>query len=580
MDDSSAITAREAHKRRRPRRVDFLLITANDHEAKAVADVFELVNDGPSEKGIAYKWGYLTSKNDNQQLIVVHVEQKDRLGKQEAGELATQMALLLHPSVVILVGITAGVRTDEVDAQPGDVIYSAFVHTGPKGKDANLRTEPSYPPSLLLNREAEQIESGGSWRECLNLKKWSEALAQSKLAKDTRMPKATSGEFVSADGFVHPYDDFVISSLQRYPKLAAFDMEAGGVATSFLKLADSNQAPAYIVIKAVSDMVYDKNKATAVLHGLDSNPAITKSKLKKANVAQRKKWKPFASHAAAVFVKELIQRSTAILNRPCHPDVFWPIDQRTSAYVNTGCIAVYASVEPITYSRLAADLLTDVSNCAACRSDKDFEHFFTVCAFSPSALWDVIVAVACRHNENPTSAREVYAASKKYFPHFETFATHVRENPDSGVRILLLNDWVNWNRKRATGDDAVPSTFMDHWKLFLLLSGYEEDGSGSGVPFWGIDRKAIRSHIDAERGFRFLTDYVIFGGEVLLDYYDESGILVASEVERNARKSYFTDLRELFVGENRGGPFKSHTILHEQVTKECEQEARQVGASL
>jgi hypothetical protein len=69
-------------------------------------------------------------------------------------------------------------------------------------------------------------------------------------------------------------------------------------------------------------------------------------------------------------------------------------------------------------------------------------------------------------------------------------------------------------------------------ELFFELNG--------NVPCWKLHRSSTT-------WTRFLTDYVIIGQEILLDYYDDSGILHVGDLIHRGEGEYFTDLFDSFI---------------------------------
>lgn len=559
MSDSIGATplVKQTIKRHTPR-VDFLLLTANDAEARAVAELFQLEYEGDEQDKVQFKWGVIPTLDGDRQAIIGVIWLCDDLGVTPAYSMTKKALELLHPSYLIVLGIAAGVSTYNEPRKLGDLVYGSLVRTG-SIKGMKLRERPIYQPSCSLFEAAELTRQRDSWRGSLDMTKRPGEKTEIGQQDIALRPNAWAGEVASADTFVTPGQGYVRTYVELYPKLAAFDMEVGGVGRFLREFSEMEQAPPYLLVKGISDLVYDQSKLEEYE---DKSPA----EVAEANKDEREKWKPFASHAATAFVKQLIREFNPPINRPAHPNMLWPSSRRGQVAVNSGCIGVYAAVEAEAYSALAAELLKHVVGAAGVDIEpaNHYKHFFTVCAYSPRALWNTIVQTAIRRGENPTTIKQVYGAALDYFPHFHTFIEHVRAHPKSGVRILLLEDFNTWLPQKPEDCDGSSCTLSEHWKLFLLLNGYDMDGGGVGIPFWGIDRESLRRQGNAMRQYRFLTDYVILSNEFVLDYYDESGILIASEAARNEPrlKGYLLELRDLFFDKHlKDGPFKNQGEL-------------------
>ncbi len=541
--------------KRRALRVDFLLLTANPAETEAVREVFELPYSGP-EPDIPYQWGRLTHPTDKGKSIIVALTWlSDEIGAPPALSRATDAVELLRPSYFVDVGITAGVYTEEAPLKLGDVVLVSFIRHGPPGRDGTVRERAIHQPSHRLRMAAEGVADEGEWKGALDFEK------APKRVREPACDVHKNGELVSADRFVLPYEDYVLRTLEKHPRTAAFEMEAGAIAYSLRHMGDHLHPPGLLFVKGISDLVYDKAKVQQML-------LLEPNEREAINKRERRRWTPFASHAAAVYVRQLMLDLTTIQRRPANAECFWPaVGRRDAVHTNSRFIGLYDGVEPEDYSNLAAELLQHAA------SDRRGEHFFTVCAFSPRGLWEAIVGAARRRGRTPETVDEVYESAMEDFPHFGKFAKHMQDHPQhSGVRVLLLDGlddrhtWLAANRGEETD---VSKTRADDWKLFLRLNGNLKDDAAvpsweQGVPCWAIDRDSLLR----DRGrYRFNTDYVILGEEFLLDYYDESGILVASEVGTAHSSEYYVALRQLFhkLKRRRQSPFHRLEMLNDEV---------------
>jgi len=538
--------------------IDFLLLVANKAEVDAVCSMFNLRYFSTGVP-VAYKWGNFKGKYSARSLKIAVIWLEDDYGAVRSYSYSRTAIELLHPSYFFILGTAAGASTPEERVLEGDVACATFIRHGPEGKRNSLREAAIQHPSPRLLQLARKTYDKKEWLTKINPSKYPEG-------EVGRLPSCLFGEVASTNKMCDPMSDYVVKTISSYRKVIAFEMEAGGIATFLRELADVEFIPGLLFIKSISDIVYSDGMKQRVdnLNGANKDELL--ENLQKENNDQRNKWKHYASHVSTAFVYQIINDFPKELLRPANPDLFWPPTNRLSVYTNTGCIGVYAGVEPDAYSKLAADLLSQVA-----LDHHDSGHFFSVCSYSPRELWEAIVrATEFKGDKTPTTTEEVFRSAEKYFPHFPIFIKHNMEHPRTGTRILLLDDFNDWLPKHKMDASNPHKTLRQHWELFLLLNGCVNNNIESGIPCFGIDRKYLKSRSSGDYRFRFLTDYVLLGGHYLLDYYDESGTLIASELCGKSQELYYYDLFKLLeenLGNVTGSPFKPLKTLNQEAVE-------------
>lgn len=232
---------------------------------------------------------------------------------------------------------------------------------------------------------------------------------------------------------------------------------------------------------------------------------------------KRDLWRPFASLISALFARHLIENYKPTFSLPT------PIGRflyGTQSKINIDCSGVLYDIHPEIYSEIAA------SNLERFIDDDQLldNHFFTVCAFDPKSWWDL----ACRRYlaAEDKKAADVSVLSEwsiDNFHHLKVFKKYANR----GKRILLLDDFGKWTQKT--------NLRKHHWEFFSSIV--------KDIPLYCIDRKTINklSHFKNN----FMTDYVVIGNQILLDYYDESSILVLSHLRDKDLRDYFLYLTKL-----------------------------------
>ncbi|MEW6054289.1 MAG: hypothetical protein AB1552_10965 [Nitrospirota bacterium] len=522
-----------------PIRIDVVIFTVNKAEAFSTLVKFGLNKIG-KEKDFEYRWGVVEGESDNERIYVAHVSFDDKSGIQQAILTATKICDTLYPSYILILGIAGGRRGDkdsEESIKLGDLIVSKIVKHGPISND-HLRENPVLQPDTGLFHAASELDKNDTWRGLIaeesrgqRIDSWKSLIAKNPPgnAKST----VYFEELVSTDQIIddlknNPKLDEV---LKKFPRMVAADMEAGAVAGLLLdRYSAGKWTPRFFVIKGISDLIdaEDSEKQESTRH----------------------LWREYAADAAASFARALIQSFTkkiptcAMRLLPAHMENHRP---------NTDCSGILYSIQPEHYSAIAEHILDKIV------TSKDFGGclFFTVCAYDPIMLYEMTrKRFIYEKNNEPKTNKRLKDWTLDHFGHFRTFGNVAREYYDKCFRILLLDGSTeeedeenNWAKKLEP----------HYWELFTEVN--------RGVRCWGIGRRDLES---VKKEGLFLTDYVIIGDRILLDYYDESHTLIMSDLNDPVIKSQLLGLRDLFfrkMGDGNLVPFKELPLLESEAKR-------------
>jgi nucleoside phosphorylase len=485
-----------------PRRFDFVIFTATELEKTAVLKIFpfksETIESAPN-RGISrdYRWGYIDSAS-------VAVVCAHGTGVKVALSVTNWIIAALAPDHLLVVGHGAGISRKENDKikrravfLSTGVVRSASTKTvgSKKAPEATatakissqnpLKEAQVIPPSKKLERLASDITHFNMWK--------------GKVISDEE-------EVITVDEVAaNPADPTFRAIIDMYSRIALWDMEAGAVAEALTTAYQNFQRiPEYFIIKGFSDVheMWRSEEEADV----------------ERNQEERARERRGASENAARFALGLIKRfAQRKLSRRISPLHRMMPSSVANIPVNDCVAGVLHKVQPADYSQIAE------FNFKRCIDEKNGpKTIFTVCAFEPEKLWDILEVSFRQHNSKTTvEVDDLYNWAEKKFPHFKMFSRHAQEQRGSCDRILLLED------------DRWPARLKpEHWKLFWKLNG--------NVKCWG----AIRDHLQSE--VPFLTDYCVIGDSLVLDYYADSETLLLSDVTNDTLKSVVLKLREVF----------------------------------
>jgi nucleoside phosphorylase len=508
-----------------PLRLDFVVLAINDAETSEAQAVLGLSHQ-QEEDGLIYFWGQVPHQ-DGTQVTTALVSFDDKQGPTEAVQKAASILRILHPQYILILGTAGGLQRATKEIKDGDVIVSYIIHYGTfkSAKRTTFRALPVVPPSAELYSCAKKVSRDSAWKEFIKVN-------PPEVTDPTVVFKEIASTGINLGNLKQPILRHV---RDNFPRTAAVEMEAGGVASYLFEAASHQKVPGYIVIKGISDIV-DRPK--------DESP--------ETNQEERDRWRSYASNASAAFARALISSFRPATRVATAIERFRPNSLQTAIKINHGCSGVFYNVQPEEYSELAAYHLRRVSS----HSPEASPQFFTVCAYNPKALWEIARErfwFAMRRR--PTDS-ELVNWTLRQFKHFTIFKDHAIAETDpnpnpSCARILLLDDFTDW-----TSPDNLQ---QQHWDFFKKLT--------EGVPCWGIDRRSLPNVL-------FLTDYVIIGADLVFNYYHESFALVVTELSHPSVSRDVLSLERMFYHHQAGDPFRALVDLDAEATNAFEKRSQ------
>lgn len=489
-----------------PRRFDFVLIVTTTQEKQAVEDIIGLRKPGdiPDFK---YTWGYVEEKGTSVAAAMVFLD--DSTGISRAATATKNAVEFLAPDNILLVGTAGGISRKNARLTPGDLVISAYVHTGSldtnRANSNPLRETRVLPPSDFLYGIALEVvkefeEGNVLCDDKVNSVHPKKGLCTCTLRSHPQI--LPDKHLISCNTLQESEDDPILKKLVRsFPRFVAYEMEAGAVAYALWEAWQRQKAPGYLVIKGISDTL-------DFPHVRKGKQRQSSAQSSSAHKAQRKKNTPKAARAAAMFARSLMikavsQQRDQGSRRPTPIGRLLPRGQ--SVVINDNVSGVAHEVTPQDYSQAAAANLRALVDEPGPPEKK---KIFTVCAFEPRDLWNVLAHRLPQDGKQNSRPRvcDLVKEAERSFPHFKLFSDFAREERDRCVRVLLLQDG-HWTERLEN---------PEQWTLFKELNG--------DVRCWGVDRTDLLPDIT------FLTDYCVVGENLILDYYPDSSTLVVSEV--------------------------------------------------
>jgi nucleoside phosphorylase/tetratricopeptide (TPR) repeat protein len=233
--------------------IDFLIITALEHEAQAV--IRRLADhhiERFEDRNIrTYHCGTVPIDNSDRAYRVV-VVLLPSMGELSAANATTDALPDWQPQHVLMIGIAGGLVQD--DLERGDVVVADQVVGYDYGKQYDNALKPRdhvYPSSaLLLERVRNFALLGDEWAQHIEVSR--PAGARRDRAKRFVGPLASGNKVIASQ-------KFQVRLLKRWPKLIAIETEAEGV---FAAVFDRPAIKHVLVIRGISDMA-DKDKNDA-----------------------------------------------------------------------------------------------------------------------------------------------------------------------------------------------------------------------------------------------------------------------------------------------------------------------------
>lgn len=528
-----------------PLRLDFVVLAINDEETEQAKTVLGLTYE-QQEAGLTYDWGYIPHQN-GRQVTVALVSFDDKQGETEAVERTQDILRLLRPQHILILGTAGGLQREDEEIKVGDLVISYMVHYGTfkTGEPAVFRAKPILPPSLDLYKRAKRIKKA-EWKSFIRILPPGASDPDVVFDKIAVVFKEIASTGINLAGLSQPILKLV---KENFPKTAAVEMEAGGVANHLLERMSEQRVPDYLVIKGISDIVDPKVGES----GKEEFTTLN-------NQVERDIWRSYASNVSAAFARALISSFRPTRGWPTDIERVRPLSLRSGIKINHDCSGVFYNVGPEVYSELAAYHLQRVS----AHSPDATPHFFTVCAYDPKTLWQTAHERFIFKMQHQPEPAELVNWTLRTFKHFTVFKDHATAQDDSSgpmpscARILLLDDFSDW---------ASPNNLQqEQWTFFKKLI--------EGVPCWAIDRRSLDNVL-------FLTDYVIIGGDLVFNYYHDSSTLVVTELSHPGVSRDILSLEKMFYHHQAGDPFRTFVNLDAEAMRafETRDKTRQAPSS-
>lgn len=186
-------------------------------------------------------------------------------------------------------------------------------------------------------------------------------------------------------------------------------------------------------------------------------------------------------------------------------------------------------------------------------SDPDESLFFTLSILDPQRLLESLRSLYnYQRNRDPMSpvpVSKLKTWAPAYFPHFKVFEQFAA-NPNQRkhcVRILLLDDFDTWSNNLT----------KENWTLLKAIN--------ATVPCWAIERAFLRNKST------LISEYVIVCERLMLDYYEESSMLIVTDLFDASIRRDFLWLKSAFdnarTEDKVGYPFKSFEELDNEANE-------------
>lgn len=268
LDDLEPTTATQLARQVDPSAADFAIVTALPKELAAVLEYFPTLEKVTFGESRTYYQGIVVAQDGTSKYRVVAVLLQNMGNVQAAAETAE---LMQHwtPRYIVMCGIAGGLRRGE--QQLGDVVVSTAVVYYELGKvrDGGVERRPvSYRSDSLLIDRAMHMHQGSAWRAHLPSR-------PDRRASHARAPEVHFAPVASGDKVIASAAD-AESLRSLHPKLAAVEMEGGGVAASAFAAA---RRVGFFMVRSICDF---------------------------ANQSKADNWQEYAAHASASFLRALL----------------------------------------------------------------------------------------------------------------------------------------------------------------------------------------------------------------------------------------------------------------------------------
>jgi len=222
-----------------PGPVDFLIVTALPEERDAVLRLLEDYQQVQIDSSLVCYLGSLLAKNQEVPYNIA-ITQLSQMGNVEAGIHTVRAIDALEPGYVLMVGIAAGVKQNQVALGdiivPTQVLYYEQAKQTADGPEHRLRSLPA-DHCLLHNAQNHKIVDKSLY------------LDRGK-SERPEYPRVHFGPFATGEKVIAS-QKFVNELLRLHPKLIGIEMESFGVSMA-AHVAPSQ--PGFLAIRGVSDL--------------------------------------------------------------------------------------------------------------------------------------------------------------------------------------------------------------------------------------------------------------------------------------------------------------------------------------
>ena len=218
-----------------------VILTAISEEFKAVRSFLDSSKRIKHPDGTIYQQGNFTDNGRAWQVSIAEIG----AGNTGAAIEAERAIQFFKPSIVAFVGVAGGLK----DVRIGDVVAATKVYGYEAGKSKEeFETRPDvFHSSYELEQEARAAVNDGLWQQRL------------KVIPDLQ-PRAFVAPIAAGEKVVSStYSDAWALIKKSYGDALAVEMEGAG----FLKAVHANQGVKAVVIRGISDLVDEKEKADA-----------------------------------------------------------------------------------------------------------------------------------------------------------------------------------------------------------------------------------------------------------------------------------------------------------------------------
>ncbi|KEY51266.1 hypothetical protein EN41_06105 [Agrobacterium tumefaciens] len=247
---------------------DFAIVTALPQELAAVLEYFPTLQKVIIGESRTYYQGIVVAHDGTTKYRVV-VALLQRMGNVQAAAETAELIRHWMPRYVVMCGIAGGLHPGK--QRLGDVVISTDVVYYELGKvrENGLERRPvSYMSDPLLIDRAMHMHLGSAWRARLPQR-------PDNCASSATVPAVHFAPVASGDKVIASEAD-VKSLILLHPKLAAVEMEGGGVAASAMAAA---RRIGFFMVRSICDFADD---------------------------SKNDNWQKYAAHAAASFLSDFL----------------------------------------------------------------------------------------------------------------------------------------------------------------------------------------------------------------------------------------------------------------------------------